>query len=403
MRILTKNIVLKYLHKKCDRRKRIILATIVALTLFIIQIKKESFKSSLASRQRNFAKNDLRLLKNILDPLNEPHRDDKNIFLIESRAKDDFVLSLRAREACAVESAGEKYVDIFQFYQIMFFWLEIAITNPGSEVFLLFSYEVGFFNLTPLPIIDALLSYKNIHLVSLNISEYAKGSPVEIWLQEGTLFHSNFLTVHISDVLRMLTLWKYSGTYFDLDEIVKQPISSIGQNFACLVKDGTVGNAVINLDSKVGRIISESYFEELKEKFDVTSWNGNGPAILTLIAKIMCNTTLSEEMPNKSCNGFHILPHEVCYAIDFTEANKLFDEAYLDEVMERTKDSFAVHFYNSVTGSVTSPRKSLFFYLLTIRNYFAGASNLPTNSNSAYINLAKSFCPKVLATAGNYF
>lgn len=81
------------------------------------------------------------------------------------------VVKLNARQACAVESA--------------------AIHNPGSKVFVLFAsprYKSS--NSSSDPVIDAILSYKNVYLRNLNLWSYAAGTPVYDLLKDGALFKS---------------------------------------------------------------------------------------------------------------------------------------------------------------------------------------------------------------------
>lgn len=279
---------------------------------------------------------------------------------------------------------------------------------------MLFSYEVGYFNNTLLPIIDALLSYKNINLNRLDITEFAEGSPLEKWIKERELFDSNYVVGHTSDILRMLSLWRYSGTYFDLDVIVQDKIASVGTNFACQEKNGLINSAITNLHSGVGRSISESFFMKILNNFSKSSWGGNGPEIITSVAKHLCNTSNLQELANRKCQGFNILSSRKCYEIDWGESYKFFDERYTSEILRRVKDSFAVHFWNSMTGpklpslKLISADDSTFAkfidgVVLTIRNFFAGTTKLSTKSEAAYIKLARKYCPKVLAASGEYF
>jgi lactosylceramide 4-alpha-galactosyltransferase len=80
----------------------------------------------------------------------------------------------------------------------------------------LFTSQVGFRNTTKLPIIDALLSYPNIHLNYLNITKYAENTPLEDWIQTDKLFRSKYVVSHTSDVVRFLSLFKFGGTHIDL-------------------------------------------------------------------------------------------------------------------------------------------------------------------------------------------
>lgn len=65
-------------------------------------------------------------------------------------------------------------------------------------------------NKTRLPYIDALLSYPNIHITTINVDselvEYAKNSPTSDWVSERTMFKkSAFLNYHMNDFLKALT------------------------------------------------------------------------------------------------------------------------------------------------------------------------------------------------------
>lgn len=256
----------------------------------------------------------------------------------------------------------------------------LAVTNPDHDVFLIYSHEVGFFNKTKLPVIDALMSYKNLHLSYVDIFDYSENTPLETWMQGGILFNSSFFVTHSSDILRFLSLWRYTGTYIDLDVIVKKRIDSIGTNFACVQKDNFINSAFINLDMQ-GRRIAEKFFDHTIKSFDPTVWIGNGPGALTEIIHEMCNTSDTKQMKRESCGGFSVLPTEACYEIDYPEWEKFFDESSVDEVMCRTQNSSIIHFWN----------------------YMSSGGKLSTKSKAAYIKLAQEFCPRVLKAAGDFF
>nr|CAD7412401.1 unnamed protein product [Timema poppensis] len=65
-----------------------------------------------------------------------------------------------------------------------------------------------------------LLFYNNIRIRHVNIEHYLEGTPLEEWYKEGALKKSRWPMSHSSDVLRFITLWKYGGTYLDLDVVV---------------------------------------------------------------------------------------------------------------------------------------------------------------------------------------
>lgn len=91
--------------------------------------------------------------------------------------------------------------------------------NPEHQVYVLFTSQVGFRNSSPLPIIDVLLTYPNVNLYYLNITQYVTFTPMEEFMRTGALWNSKYMISHTSDVLRYLSLWKYSGTYLDLGKM----------------------------------------------------------------------------------------------------------------------------------------------------------------------------------------
>jgi lactosylceramide 4-alpha-galactosyltransferase len=93
--------------------------------------------------------------------------------------------------------------------------------NPKLEVYLLFTAPIHLGNSTQRNrVISQLLSYPNIHIRHLNFEKYFMGSPLEGWYKGGALKASRWPRSHASDALRFLTLWKYGGTYLDLDVVV---------------------------------------------------------------------------------------------------------------------------------------------------------------------------------------
>lgn len=132
-----------------------------------------------------------KLLENILTAKYQPRRGGKSIFFIETNKIEDKVLALKNRQSCSIEAA--------------------ILANPELDVFLLFSFEVGYFNKTPLPLVDNLLSYKNFHMAYFDIVKFAEKTPLGEWFASGEIYKSKFIINHISDIVRVLTLWKYTG------------------------------------------------------------------------------------------------------------------------------------------------------------------------------------------------
>lgn len=108
---------------------------------------------------------------------------------------------LSSRQACSIESA--------------------ALTNPKSDVILFYVNQERFDMLEETAIIRALNHYKNIKIDTININELSVGTPMESFVKSGLLSTSKFIVEHTSDVVRLLLLWKFSGTYIDTDMIYR--------------------------------------------------------------------------------------------------------------------------------------------------------------------------------------
>lgn len=125
----------------------------------------------------------------------------------------------------------------------------------------------------------------------------------------------------------------------------------------------------------------ESYviFRDFIENFDGTKWGYNGPEVITRVLRKHCN--FESPTATRKCKEFNILPKEECYAIGFDEWQIFFNESSRNEVKLRTKDSHFIHLWNKFSS-----------------NY-----KIKTDSNAAFIDLARKFCPKVYKTREEYF
>jgi lactosylceramide 4-alpha-galactosyltransferase len=137
----------------------------------------------------------------------EPIPGDKNIIFIETRCLLDdsqrykgLGLSLHKRQACAIESA--------------------ARMNPDYKVYLLYSCPIQGRLQDSSEYVQTIFSYPNVKTWKLNIEKHFSKTPLEKWDFQAAMKSSEWPKEHSSDVLRFLTLWKYGGTYLDLDVVI---------------------------------------------------------------------------------------------------------------------------------------------------------------------------------------
>lgn len=104
----------------------------------------------------------------------------------------------------------------------------------------------------------ALQTYPNIFMRNVNLWSYAEKTPVHKWLNDGQLFLSKYLNSHTSDFLRYLSLYKWGGTYLDLDVVVQKPFDTVEPNYAGAESDKFVAAGVINFHHDgVGHDVAE--------------------------------------------------------------------------------------------------------------------------------------------------
>lgn len=165
----------------------------------------------------------------------------KTIFFHETSCSSNGIAQLNGRQACAIESAAK--------------------LNPHLDIFVLFAAPVGFLNESHesiSPIFKALFTYQNIHFRNLNLWTYALNTPLEKLILNNELFMSQYLNSHVSDFLRYLTLYKYGGTYMDLDVVVQKNLDMLPPNYAGAESPNFVAAGVINLQhDDIGHEIAE--------------------------------------------------------------------------------------------------------------------------------------------------
>lgn len=108
-------------------------------------------------------------------------------------------------------------------------------------------------------LVKSLQKHSNVRFKYLNAYEFSKNTPLEAWILSDKLAESKFLISHTSDVLRYLTLWKFGGTYLDLDVIVVKNFNLT--NYACPEDEKIINSAILNLDKVRGREIASLCIE----------------------------------------------------------------------------------------------------------------------------------------------
>jgi lactosylceramide 4-alpha-galactosyltransferase len=251
------------------------------------------------------------------------------------------------------------------------------------KVFLVFVSKHGEIKIPKTPLIESVLSYENVHFKWLDLHEFSIGSPLEDFIKNDRLKESIFIVAHTADALRYLLLWKYGGTYLDSDVIAMKPSDSIPLNYACEDVGNFVLNGILNVENnEKGKSFAELFMKNLSTRFNASFWGAIGPYLVTEAIQELCQTNITAEMvEKKDCQGFHVMSRISCYAITGFDWMQLFNETIDQETRDMVKDSVYVHFWNNLS-----------------KKY-----QLRANSSSIYTQMARKYCPKTIASCGEYF
>lgn len=143
------------------------------------------------NKNKDNKENMAKSFENILDCREVEKDSEKNIFFVETSGVETNSLSpsklanLKVRQACSVESA--------------------ALMNPNSYIFVVFVSEFGLSNSSS---IEVLKKFKNVIFLHLNLLEFTKNTPVEKWLREGKIYRTKFLKSNVSNMIKVLLLWR---------------------------------------------------------------------------------------------------------------------------------------------------------------------------------------------------
>ncbi|XP_065085832.1 lactosylceramide 4-alpha-galactosyltransferase-like [Ochlerotatus camptorhynchus] len=286
----------------------------------------------------------------------------KNIFFIVSTITRMGIANLTARQSCAIESA--------------------ARSNPDWSVFVLFTPATlfSFYNSSH---IIPLLVYPNVHLRRINVTTYAVGTPLENFFEKNSLKNSSYIVEHTSDILRLLTLYKYGGTYLDTDVVVMKSLNELPLNYLGSEGDGYIANGIINFQAKgYGHAVAESCLIDISANYNGSVWAANGPFLVTRIMRKFCNVTNVWDMTREKCGGqMTILPPDTFFQITYPHHTWYFEEEHAKEALEKVSGHVLTHLWNKLTHGI----------------------QLRTTSKVAYIVLAKSYCPNVIRNCKEYF
>lgn len=122
-------------------------------------------------------------------------------------------------------------------------------------------------------------------------------------------------------------------------------------------------------------------FREYSKNFCITKHGINGPLLITRVLKSICDTENVKEMSPDVCEGFHVLKKFICYPIWTLRQNYPFEVQHFNYTMRAIRKSHMIHIWGNLNKE----------------------NSLNINETTAYVFLAKNYCPKVFHTIVDQF
>ncbi|CAH0383163.1 unnamed protein product [Bemisia tabaci] len=209
-----------------------------------------------------------------------------SIFFLETSCRNGTGLNLTIRQACTYESAAK--------------------AHPDTEILLLFPSPISLEDQPSLRL--EMSAYPNLRLLRMNVERFVLDTPFEHFDFLARPHHNPRSVAHASDLLRLITLWKYGGTYLDSEFIVMEPLNST-VNYVAAADEISLNNAVlnINISSENGKQVIDELLEEFKDQYDLEG-RTDGPKVVTRLFNRICNETEIRRMTPEKCMNFTVYP-----------------------------------------------------------------------------------------------
>lgn len=343
-----------------------ILIVFLSLTIIFMWFFDHPKKDQLIKIVKNSFITPTFLLEDIDEAVVRPclNESDHQIFFLETSCaeKCECPAKFSDRTICAIEST--------------------ARLHPDHKIYVLFVNSDGFEANHKINLLQKVFEYKNVFLRKVNLTKYSVDTPLEQFFASKRHVHSDYMKTHLSDVLRLLTLWKYGGMYLDTDIVCVKNFSPLGVNYAASENFDTVMNGILNFGGdELGRSFAQQCVEEVNNTFDGYMWSFNGPLLITRVLQRVCHTNSVDNMTTDACSGFQVLPRELFAPVGWQLHQAYFTEENWQETMKCVKEGYAAHIFNHMSSELQVMK----------------ASNAP------YALLAKEYCPDMFYSSGSCF
>ena len=202
------------------------------------------------------------------------------------------------------------------------------------------------------PWLDVLSRYPNVDAILVNEDRYFAGTPLQDWYEKGEWLKSQHEVAHLSDYIRILTLYKGGGLYLDTDILTLKAYQ--GDKFRnCLVYDSSdmnvISSGVMHLER--GHWLTVKMIRLLAEEYDPSEFVFHGSQAISSLMDSSCGMTQTDPTSN-TCKDIHLLPSRFFFPIERPFSQVLYDTMANStlgiDILSRMKKSYGVHLWNSM-------------------------------------------------------
>ncbi|KAK4582510.1 hypothetical protein RGQ29_025627 [Quercus rubra] len=198
-----------------------------------------------------------------------------------------------------------------------------------------------------------------VNAVTPDLAFLFKNTPAEAWFEEMKSGNKDPgaipIAQNLSNLMRLVVLYKYGGVYLDTDFIVLKPFSGLknligAQSINMKSKNWTrLNNAVLIFD--VNHPLLLKFIDEFASTFDGYKWGHNGPYLVSRVV---------ERIREKPGYNFTVLPPMAFYPVDWIRINKLFqkpaneyDSIWVQaKLLRLSKETYGIHLWNKHTRNL---------------------------------------------------
>ncbi|RZC79318.1 hypothetical protein C5167_003511 [Papaver somniferum] len=174
---------------------------------------------------------------------------------------------------------------------------------------------------------------------------------------------------NLSNLLRLVTLYKYGGVYLDTDFIVLKSFSGLRNSIGAQSVDiqtkqwNRLNNAVLVFDKN--HPLLYKFIENFCRTFDGNTWGFNGPYLVSRVI---------QEVSGKPGYDFTVLPPMAFYPVDWIKIGGYFQKPVTPhelkwveaKVLQLHRETYAVHLWNRESGKLRIEQGSVIGKLISI-------------------------------------